>query len=385
MLRTFRLGRIAALATLTLSRPLAQSPPSRRTPARHPPQRHARDSGARGPGTASAAPSGEPAIPELPPAPPRPRARARSAGAPPTRWRTSCSPPPTCRTASTPTAWWRAPASTSTTTRSRPTAARSCPRSGTATRRAGRIIVFDFRMAFPSAEDAAAYLDDAEATISERDTSGTRRWSRTRPPSATTIACTPAARRSPAPRSAFHNHLFTVGPVAAKVFVSAYGDDRRRDRRRDRARPPRTRMAASQSGGPLVTPEPSGPPPSTRRRSPRSSRRSSWPTSPDDITDCEPVRTPAFHGRARGHLLPVGDGGERLVMRQLDSADEPVRRLHALATSPAGDDGTCRPRPRSSRAWTAASASASSCATTRRTARACSCGPTSGSTSCPGS
>jgi hypothetical protein len=81
-------------------------------------------------------------------------------------------------------------------------------------------VVFDFRMELPSPEAAAAYLDEAEATLSEAEETGL------------SLETDEAAIGEDARHYAgvtrvgdaaitFDNHLFHVGPVAAKVFVAS--------------------------------------------------------------------------------------------------------------------------------------------------------------------
>ena len=81
-------------------------------------------------------------------------------------------------------------------------------------------VVFDFRMELPSPEAAAAYLDEAEATLSEADETGL-----------SLATDEPAIGEDPRHYTGvtrvgdaaitFDNHVFHVGPVAAKVFVAS--------------------------------------------------------------------------------------------------------------------------------------------------------------------
>lgn len=92
-----------------------------------------------------------------------------------------------------------------------------------ATEGAPFIIVFDHRMEFPDAAAAAAYLDAAEAILSEADATGLAPVMFEEPIGehgrhyfGTSQANDPALH--------FHNYLFHVGPVAAKVFIAS-GED----------------------------------------------------------------------------------------------------------------------------------------------------------------
>jgi hypothetical protein len=81
------------------------------------------------------------------------------------------------------------------------------------------VAVFDFRMQFPTDEAAAAYLSAGEATLSERDSTGTTLVQDARPigdgyrhyRGTTTNGGQPYV---------LHVYLFHVGPIAAKVAVA---------------------------------------------------------------------------------------------------------------------------------------------------------------------
>ena len=243
----------------------------------------------------------------------------------------------------------------------------------------GPIIVFDFRMAFPTPEDAAAYLDDAEATLSERAASSLKR-----------------VRNAPA---VGENHRLYAGSTEMsgmslefrKSPVHGRSDRRQGVHQRTTGRHPRADAAgiaqaaavrmAVELAAPTIRPDPT-PAPSGGPDIVPVLEALLMAYVADDITGCEPVRERAFPGELAAITCPIGNADERLVMRQLDSPEALAADVHPVQRQP----GPVRPAPvssarRWSRAWTATSAWASSPATTRTTARASSSGPTSASTS----
>ena len=89
----------------------------------------------------------------------------------------------------------------------------------------GILVLLDLRMAFPSPEAAAAYLDAAELVLSERDG-----YDLELDPNADAIG--EHHRRFGGETTvgdavlAFHAHLVHVGPIAAKVFLMTGPDVR---------------------------------------------------------------------------------------------------------------------------------------------------------------
>jgi hypothetical protein len=82
-------------------------------------------------------------------------------------------------------------------------------------------VVFDFRMQLPSPEAAAAYLEEAELTLSEADETGLV-LEREDAPIGEDARHYAGVTRIDADRAIeFDNYLFHIGPVAAKVFVAS--------------------------------------------------------------------------------------------------------------------------------------------------------------------
>jgi hypothetical protein len=82
-------------------------------------------------------------------------------------------------------------------------------------------VVFDFRMELPSPEAAAAYLDEAELTLSEADETGLVLETDDAPIGEHARHYEGVTRIDAERAITFDNYLFHVGPVAAKVFVAS--------------------------------------------------------------------------------------------------------------------------------------------------------------------
>ena len=80
-------------------------------------------------------------------------------------------------------------------------------------------VVFDFRMELPSPAAAAAYLDEAEPTLSEADETGLA-LETDDPAIGEDGRHYTGVTRVGDQAITFDNHLFHIGPVAAKVFAS---------------------------------------------------------------------------------------------------------------------------------------------------------------------
>ena len=78
----------------------------------------------------------------------------------------------------------------------------------------GPLIVFDFRMLFPTPEDAQAYLLDAEDVISERGASNLKLRAN-EDPIGDLHRLYQGSTELSGQRFAFNNHLLTVGSIAA--------------------------------------------------------------------------------------------------------------------------------------------------------------------------
>ena len=145
----------------------------------------------------------------------------------------------------------------------------------------GPIIVFDFRLLFPTPEDARNYLRDAEAVISERDASGLKR-DKNEPAIGDLHRLYTGSQTVSGQKFAFNNHLLTVDSMAAKVFVTG-APGSRRSRPRDRGgrcpahggRPGRVLPSSSTPPPPTPAPAPTRAPPRAR-----TCRASSRPFSP---------------------------------------------------------------------------------------------------------
>ncbi len=205
----------------------------------------------------------------------------------------------------------------------------------------GPIIVFDFRMAFPTPEDAAAYLDDAEDTLSERVASSLKRV-RNAPTVGENHRLYAGSMEMAGMTLEFQNHLFTVGPIAAKVFVSARpGGDPRADATAI-ALAAAARMAA-EPAEPTIRPDPTPAPSGGPDIAPLLEALLAAHVA-DDITGCEPVRERAFPGELAAITCPIGSADERLVMRQLESPAALAETFTQFSGSEAGETGACQQR-----------------------------------------
>jgi hypothetical protein len=82
-------------------------------------------------------------------------------------------------------------------------------------------VVFDFRMELPSPAAAASYLDEAASTLSEADVTGLALEDDDEPIGEDARHYHGVTRIDAERSITFDNHLFRIGPVAAKVFVAS--------------------------------------------------------------------------------------------------------------------------------------------------------------------
>lgn len=214
----------------------------------------------------------------------------------------------------------------------------------------GPLMVFDFRLLFPTQEDARNYLRDAEAVISERDASKLK-LQKDEPPIGELHRLYQGTTEASGIKLAFNNHIFTVGPMAAKVFVSGRPGSAPGARRIAEAAA--ANMSAALEG---VTPEPSP------IVDPTPSPVPSGAPGPDvssmfepilvahvgsgvDPTSCTPVKERAFAGELAAISCPIGSSGEILTMRQLDSAGSLEVAFESFKGSTPGQTGACETTP----------------------------------------
>ena len=181
--------------------------------------------------------------------------------------------------------------------------------------------LFDFRMLFPSPEQAQAYLDAAEPLLSEVAVSGLKPIS-----DATTIgegyrhyALQTFANEQPV---ALQNVLFRVGPMVAKVFVGGFGTTDedvlglartaaarmtaalagppRAPRRAVPAEPRRLPPPATPPGSSASGPAQPGHAPPTAATAGRRSRPRAGPTAPPTATTGPPGHPPRRMARPTG-------------------------------------------------------------------------------------
>jgi len=210
----------------------------------------------------------------------------------------------------------------------------------------GPVVVLDFRLLFPTPEDARDYLRDAEAVISEREASGLKRGKQ-EPAIGDLHRLYSGTQTVSGSRIAFNNHLFTVGSMAAKVFVS--GAPGSAAAARSIAEIAATRMGDAQIGAPIGSPEPD----------PAASPGATASPGPDlsgifeavlvarvgpgiDPTTCSPIKERAFPDELGAISCPIGTKGEVLVLRQMPSTDAMATTFVPFMGDRTGPTGTCQ-------------------------------------------
>lgn len=215
----------------------------------------------------------------------------------------------------------------------------------------GPLIVFDFRMLFPTPEDAQAYLLDAEDVISERGASNLKLRAN-EDPIGDLHRLYQGSTELSGQRFAFNNHLLTVGSIAAKVFVT--GAPGSANAARSIAEDAARRMGDAQVGAPLPTPEPTPEPTPI----PTTAPLPSVAPGPDlsalfeaalisrvgpgiDPSTCVSVPERAFPGELAAISCSIGDVGELLVMRQMASTQALRDAFVPFMGDKNGPTGTC--------------------------------------------
>jgi hypothetical protein len=223
----------------------------------------------------------------------------------------------------------------------------------------GPVIVFDFRLLFPTPEDARNYLRDAEDVISERDASDLKLRPNEEPigdlhrlySGSTTVS---------GQKLAFNNHLLTVGSMAAKVFVS--GAPGSANAARAIAADAARRMGDAQVGVPIATPDPTPEPTPEPTPVPTTAPLPSAEPGPDlsalfeaaliarvgpgiDPSTCGSVVERAFPGELAGISCAIGDQDELLVMRQMESTQALRDAFVPFMGDKNGPTGTCATEP----------------------------------------
>lgn len=212
----------------------------------------------------------------------------------------------------------------------------------------GPVMVFDFRLLFDSPEQAAAYLKDAEDTISEKTGSGL-----TKVKNAPEVGDNHRLYRGTSEQSGlkleFENHLFTVGPVAAKVFVSSMNAADPAADAQGIAEAAAARMSAVATGtDPSFAPTPE---PTVAPSQPTGSATPGPDVSTifegillahaaNTLSGCFPVKERAFAGELAGIACPISSD-ENVVFRLMDSPEAMAAAFDPFAQEKAGKAGTC--------------------------------------------
>ncbi len=138
----------------------------------------------------------------------------------------------------------------------------------------------------------------------------------------------------------FHNHLFSVGTIVAKVFVSSRpGGSQAADAI---ARAAADRMAQAQAGGPRSSPAAS-PAASLDPDAVVALEGGLTVRVGEDVRGCRGERDRAFRGELAGIACTLA--GQTLVVRLLDSRANLDRAFTDYTGSPASARGACREGP----------------------------------------